>query len=43
VLWTDNYLSLPPGGKKTVTARYAAGMGDVSVRLSGWNVGAGTL
>jgi exo-1,4-beta-D-glucosaminidase len=43
VLWTDNYISLPPGGKKTVTARYAAGMGDVSVRVSGWNVGAGTL
>ncbi|HEY2509903.1 MAG TPA: hypothetical protein VGI39_03575 [Polyangiaceae bacterium] len=46
VLWDDNYVSIPPGGTKTVTATYAsalAGGGDVGVALSGWNVAAGTL
>jgi exo-1,4-beta-D-glucosaminidase len=46
VLWDDDYVSIPPGGTKTVTATYdsaLAGSGGVSVAIGGWNVAAGTL
>lgn len=46
VLWDDNYVSIPPGGAKTVTATYATALtagGDVTVAISGWNVSAAQL
>jgi exo-1,4-beta-D-glucosaminidase len=43
VIWDENYVSIPPGGTKTVTATYAtaaaAGAG-VKVGVGGWNVAA---
>jgi exo-1,4-beta-D-glucosaminidase len=41
VLWDDDYVSIPPGGSKTVTATYAtalAGSGAPTVKVSGINV-----
>lgn len=41
VLWDDNYVSIPPGASKTVTATYAsalAGTGAPAVKVSGYNV-----
>jgi exo-1,4-beta-D-glucosaminidase len=41
VLWSDNYVSLLPGERRTVTARYAVsdlGGGAPRVIVSGWNV-----
>ena len=48
VLWDDDYVSIPPGGTKTVTASYAtalapAGGGEVTVAIDGWNVAPATL
>ena len=42
VLWDDNYVSLPPGGSKTLTATYA-GDEAASVKVSGYNVAATAL
>jgi hypothetical protein len=43
VIWDENYVSIPPGATKTVTATYAtaaaAGAG-VKVGVGGWNVAA---
>jgi hypothetical protein len=41
VLWDDDYVSIPPGGTKTVTATYAtalAGTSPLTVKVSGINV-----
>jgi exo-1,4-beta-D-glucosaminidase len=41
VLWEDNYISLLPGEKREVTARYRArelGAARAAVEISGWNV-----
>jgi exo-1,4-beta-D-glucosaminidase len=41
VLWEDNYISLLPGEKREVTARYRVkelGSTKASVEVSGWNV-----
>lgn len=41
VIWEDNYFSLFPGEKRTVTASYRAsdfGKGEPIVEVSGWNV-----
>jgi exo-1,4-beta-D-glucosaminidase len=41
VLWSDGYVTLLPGAKKTLTATYAsvlAAAGAPSVTVSGWNV-----
>jgi exo-1,4-beta-D-glucosaminidase len=41
VLWDDDYVSIPPGGAKTVTATYAtalAGAAPPTVKVSGYNV-----
>jgi exo-1,4-beta-D-glucosaminidase len=41
VLWDDDYVSLPPGATKTVTATYAtalAGAGAPTAKVSGYNV-----
>jgi exo-1,4-beta-D-glucosaminidase len=41
VIWSDNYVSIPPGAKKTLTATYDADLaagGGVSVAVGGWNV-----
>jgi exo-1,4-beta-D-glucosaminidase len=41
VRWDDNYVSLPPGGQRTIQARYRhADLGGAapSVRIEGWNV-----
>jgi exo-1,4-beta-D-glucosaminidase len=41
VLWDDDYVSIPPGGSKTVNATYAtalAGSGAPTVKVSGINV-----
>jgi exo-1,4-beta-D-glucosaminidase len=38
VLWDDNYVSVPPGATKTVTARYAAAGAAPVVKVSGYNV-----
>jgi exo-1,4-beta-D-glucosaminidase len=46
VLWDDNYLTLLPGEKREIAARYAAsGLGDTTpvVTLDGWNVGGQVL
>jgi len=41
VVWQDNYISLLPGEKRTITATYRAselGAAKPSVEVSGWNV-----
>jgi len=41
VIWEDNYISLLPGEKRTITAAYRAsqlGTANPSVEVSGWNV-----
>jgi exo-1,4-beta-D-glucosaminidase len=40
VLWSDNYVSLPPGAKKTYRAHIPGVAGDVKpeLHLQGWNV-----
>lgn len=41
VLWDDNYVSIPPGASKTVTATYASALAGTSaptVKVSGVNV-----
>src|SRR5262249_45096484 len=41
VLWDDNYISLLPGEKRELTARYrvsVVGASNPSVAVSGWNV-----
>jgi len=37
VLWSDNFLSLVPGEKKTVHCRIPAGSGAVTLSADGWN------
>ena len=39
VLWSDNFLSLVPGEKKTVTCRVPDGSSSVELSLDGWNTG----
>ena len=39
VLWSDNFLSLVPGEKKTVTCRIPDGSSSVELSLDGWNTG----
>jgi exo-1,4-beta-D-glucosaminidase len=41
VIWEDNYISLLPGEKRQVSAKYRSselGNGKPTVRVSGWNV-----
>lgn len=40
VLWSDNYISLPPGGEKTCRAHLPAVVAETKpeLRLRGWNV-----
>jgi exo-1,4-beta-D-glucosaminidase len=38
VFWEDNYLSLLPGERRTLTARTRGDRGKLQVRASGWNV-----
>jgi exo-1,4-beta-D-glucosaminidase len=41
VLWQDNYVSLMPGEKREITARYRAselGTAKPAVEVSGWNL-----
>ena len=46
ILWSDNYVSIPPGGERTVIARYA--VADLhgaapAIAIAGWNVAAQLL
>ncbi|HET9695934.1 MAG TPA: glycoside hydrolase family 2 protein, partial [Terriglobales bacterium] len=45
VLWQDNYFSLLPGEKRTITVRYAAQPSNehATVHVSGWNVESGAV
>jgi exo-1,4-beta-D-glucosaminidase len=44
VLWSDNYVSLPPGASKTLQARLPGAFGvKPQLRLRGWNVKAQTI
>lgn len=38
VFYSDNYLSVPPGEKKTITVEYTPTTTDPLVSLEGWNV-----
>jgi exo-1,4-beta-D-glucosaminidase len=41
VIWEDNYISLMPGEKRELTAKYHAkdlGAAQPAVEISGWNV-----
>jgi exo-1,4-beta-D-glucosaminidase len=41
VIWQDNYISLLPGEKREITAKYRvsdAGGREPALELSGWNV-----
>ena len=43
VRWEDNYVSLLPGERRTIEARFDpadAGSGELSLEVSGWNVAA---
>jgi exo-1,4-beta-D-glucosaminidase len=43
VLWSDNYVTLPPGGERTISATGDLGGGAAAVEISGWNVATQTL
>jgi exo-1,4-beta-D-glucosaminidase len=40
VLWSDNYVALLPGEKRTLSAEFEAGedVRDLALRVDGWNV-----
>jgi exo-1,4-beta-D-glucosaminidase len=43
VLWSDNYVTLPPGGQRTLSASVGGGGTGATVEVSGWNVPLVTL